>query len=131
MANNNRVPDQTATKFLDTARHSLGREIDRLRTIILNANAAIRENIKWNGPNYSIDGEGRITMRIHPPTLVQVVFHRGAKVKPLRSGGLIAWKADDRGVVTFSGMDDILQHQETFANMVQAWSAAVIPGPEK
>ena len=41
----------------------------------------LTEGIKWNGPNYSINGEDRITIRINPPKQLQVIFHRGAKVK--------------------------------------------------
>ena len=55
------------TRFLDELHHPLRREIEALRVIILQANALLGENIKWNGPNYSVGAEDRITMRIQPP----------------------------------------------------------------
>ena len=67
--------------FLDEQNHPLRKEIQLLRQSILSANKNLSENIKWNGPNYCLDKEDRITMKIQPPKNIQIVFHRGAKVK--------------------------------------------------
>ena len=68
------------TDFLDEQKHPFRKEIEQLRNYILSANTALTENIKWNGPNYCLDNEDRITMRIQPPTKqAQLIFHRGAK----------------------------------------------------
>lgn len=65
------------TKFLDDLNHSLRNEIEELRQTILSADIDLSEN----GPNYSHDTNDRITMRINPPKQLQLIFHRGAKVK--------------------------------------------------
>tara|TARA_R110002050_G_scaffold286468_2_gene436894 strand:+ start:8262 stop:8543 length:282 start_codon:yes stop_codon:yes gene_type:complete len=69
------------TKFLDDLKYPLRKEIEELPTIIVQTASHLSENIKWNGPNYSSENGDRITMRIQPPKQVQLIFHRGAKVK--------------------------------------------------
>ena len=72
--------NEEVTALLDQVHHSSRAGIDRLRNIILSTDETLTENIKWNGPNYSVGGEDRITMKIQPPTRpVQLIFHRGAK----------------------------------------------------
>jgi hypothetical protein len=66
--------------FLDELNHPFRGEIDYLRNSILSAQPELNENIKWNGPNYSIGEEDRVTMRVQPLKMqVQLIFHRGAK----------------------------------------------------
>lgn len=120
------------TSFLDNLNHPLRKEIEKLRHYILSANAGLTENIKWNGPNYCFEGEDRITMRIHPPKQLQLIFHRGAKVlaQPEKrfvdnDEGLLAWKANDRAVATFKSMDDITSKEALLSNVVNEWIRAV------
>lgn len=75
------VLNPEVTAFLDVMNHPLRDLIENLRRVILTADPDLVEGIKWNGPNYSLNGQDRITMRIHPPKQVQLVLHRGAKVK--------------------------------------------------
>ncbi|MEZ4902822.1 MAG: DUF1801 domain-containing protein [Spirosomataceae bacterium] len=71
--------NKEVTKFLNDLNHPLRTEIEMLRHLILEANNSLAENIKWNGPNYCIATEDRITMRILPPKQIQLIFHRGVK----------------------------------------------------
>lgn len=66
--------------FLDECNHPLRKEIEKLRVVILSSEKKLTENIKWNGPNYSIGDIDCITMNIQPPKIIQLIFHRGAKV---------------------------------------------------
>ena len=88
--------------FLDELNHPLRVEIDFLRNIILDSNDKIDENIKWNGPNYTVQNQDRITMRIQPPKQIQLIFHRGAKKleQPKEKlindeSNLLIWKEND------------------------------------
>lgn len=78
------------TNFLDELSHPLRNEIEFLRNCILLTNKNLTESIKWNAPNFCINDEDRITMRIHPPKQIQLIFHRGAKVQALPKSNLIA-----------------------------------------
>ena len=116
------------TKFLDELNHPLRDEIEQLRKIILSAKSSIEENIKWNGPNYTFNGEDRITMKIQPPKNVQLIFHRGAKVleipteKLLKEDfGILNWKGNDRAVATFVIMEEIVSTKESLQKIIEEW----------
>lgn len=119
------------TQFLTNQPHPLVHEINHLREIILTAHPALSENIKWNGPNFHLQGEDRITMHIHPHKQIQLIFHRGAKPLPLSkdrlikdSSNLLIWKTNDRAVATFKTMEDIEANRAAVAQIVQQWLKA-------
>lgn len=116
------------TSFLDEQDHPLRAEIEYLRKIILKAESTLVENIKWNAPNYRFKEVDRVTLRIHPPRQVQIIFHRGAKVKaqPRKRliddpSGLLQWKENDRATLTFKTLKEIKQAQKTIVDIVNRW----------
>ncbi|TLU99520.1 DUF1801 domain-containing protein [Dyadobacter luticola] len=116
------------TQFLDELAHPLRSEIDALRSIILSADTRLNENIKWNGPNYSIGGGDRITMKILPPTKIQLIFHRGAKVKEQPNARLIEdenhlllWKENDRAIATFNTLESIETSKDALIKIIHDW----------
>jgi len=116
------------TEFLDNQNHSFRNEIEQLRNIILNANAELTENIKWNGPNYCFEKNDRINMKIQPPKVVQLIFHRGAKVLAQPTDklinddfGLLVWKENDRAVATFKNRNDIENNKENLLKIINDW----------
>jgi hypothetical protein len=118
--------------FLDQTNHPFRLEIDHLRSIILAASPLLSENIKWNGPNYSVEDEDRITMRVHPPKQqVQLIFHRGAKkqVQPTERlitdpSGILKWKENDRAIATFQSLEAIEHAKKTLTTFIQSWIQA-------
>ncbi|MCA0363050.1 MAG: DUF1801 domain-containing protein [Bacteroidetes bacterium] len=127
--NTNLNPEVTA--FLDGQSHPLRENIEILRGIILESNPEIRENIKWNGPNYCFEDKDRITMRIHPPKQVQLILHRGAQkiAQPATRliedvSGLLDWKENDRAVATFKNIETINTEKENLQNIVNKWIEA-------
>ncbi|HTF16790.1 MAG TPA: DUF1801 domain-containing protein [Chryseolinea sp.] len=131
MAIKKQLTGDDVSKFLDGLDHPLRKEIDQVRRIILAAGTELAENIKWNGPNFTHRGEDRITMRIHPPTQIQLVFHRGAVAlkqpsSPIISdaSGLLVWKANDRAVATLRSEPDITKRKSALTRIVNAWIEA-------
>ena len=125
--------NKEVTRFLDELHHPLREEIEALRLIILEASALLEENIKWNGPNYSVGAEDRITMKIQPPKQIQLVFHRGAKVKEQPkerlvqdTSGLLAWRENDRAIASFKDKEAVEAGRGALSGIVQAWIAATI-----
>ncbi|MBU3026368.1 DUF1801 domain-containing protein [Zobellia galactanivorans] len=120
------------TTLLDELNHPFRNEIELLRICILKTNNGLEENIKWNGPNYSIDNEDRITMRVQPPTKqIQLIFHRGAKKQEQPNDKLIAnksqmlvWKENDRAIVTFKSLQDIERGKTELTTIVNEWIKA-------
>ena len=119
------------TAFLDKMNHPLRAEIEYLRNTILNVDAGLVEGIKWNGPNYSFNGEDRITIRISPPKQLQIVLHRGAKVKEQPEGKILTgtydnlvWKQNDRAIVSFKTMEEIQKKHPMLEEIVAKWIEA-------
>lgn len=118
------------TSFLDKQNHPLRPEIEKLRVLILTAVPGLTENIKWNGPNY-VDGDAdRITVKIHPPKKIQLIFHRGvAKRQPPpdrlinSNASFLSWKENDRAVAGFQNMKEILAAEDELSLVIGQWIA--------
>lgn len=119
------------TEFLDALKHPLRAEIEQLRQIILGSNTGLTENIKWNGPNYCYNEQDSVTMKIQPPKLIQLVFHRGAKkiAQPKDRlikdpSGLLTWKENDRAIATFKNTDEIIKAKQSLEEIIKDWIIA-------
>lgn len=119
------------TKFLDELKHPFRKEIEQLRNYILAANSNLVENLKWNAPNYCFNNQDRITMKIHPPKNIQIIFHRGAKKQEQPKDKLIndnsiflIWKENDRATVTFKNITDIKNAETNLKRIVNKWIEA-------
>lgn len=113
--------------FMDKLEHPLKTEIETLRKIILAADQAVQEEIKWNAPSFYIT-EHFATFKLRPIQTVQIVFHTGAKVKKQSSAiaindpsGLLEWVTKDRCLATFSDIHDVQTKQTSFTDIVRQW----------
>jgi len=117
-------------QFIVGLEHSLKAEIERLRAIILRANDGITEQIKWKAPSFCYRGDDRVTMKLHPASQIQLVFHRGARPKDTAdftfedSSSLLKWAAKDRGIVTFRTMAEIEANEAALRDLVNRWVIA-------
>jgi len=115
------------TKFLDEINHPHRNLIDELRNFILENNNLI-ENIKWNSPNYIFLNKDIITMKLFPQKQVQIILHRGAKVKEQpkertlkNEYDIIDWKANDRAVITFYNLEELNEKMDMFKDVIKNW----------
>ena len=124
------VRANTVDQFMAELEHPLKAEIERLRAIILGADDGITEQIKWKAPSFCYRGDDRVTMKLHPTNQIQLIFHRGAKVKDTADftfedrSGLLKWAARDRGVATFRNMSEIETNETALADLVNRWMLA-------
>lgn len=123
---------QSVDDFLDALSHKRIGDIRALRQIVLGADPAITEQIKWNAPSFCWEGKDCITMRLHPGDRLELVFHRGAKVVD-NSGfnfddptGRITWATADRGVLLV--IDPLAEREEILA-LVEGWIVATGGAP--
>ncbi|MFG2044024.1 DUF1801 domain-containing protein [Dactylosporangium sp. NPDC048998] len=114
--------------LLDSLDHPMKDSADRLRRAILASDEGITEHVKWNAPSFRFAGEDRVTFRFHPKGQLQLVFHRGAKVREDRDSfvfhddtGLLQWPAADRGVVTLASAADADAAQDRIVQLVGRW----------
>jgi hypothetical protein len=125
----NRSPE--VDRFMAGLNHPLKEEIEQLRAAILNSNDAITEHIKWKAPSFCYADEDRVTFRLYPEDRVQLVFHRGAKVKDDAANfafddhtGLLRWVANDRAVVALQDVEDVEAKRADLVEVVNRWVVA-------
>jgi hypothetical protein len=118
---------QEVDRFISGLDHPLKEEVERLRTAILDSNDEITEHVKWNAPSFCCAGEDRVTFRLFPEDRVQLIFHRGSKVKGDAEDfvfdddtGLLRWVAADRAVVA---LQDAKARQRDLVDVVNRWVA--------
>jgi hypothetical protein len=124
--------NEAVTLFLAELNHPLKLEIEHLRTIILEANGELDEIIKWNAPSYVYQNIDCITFKIYPPKAIQLIFHRGAKVKVQLKDRLIddtsrllVWKENDRALLSFSNFEEIKSKEKELITIIQKWINAI------
>lgn len=115
-------------EFMRTFEHPLKAEIEAVRRLILDADPAIKEGIKWKAPSFCVQ-EYFATTHIRNTQAVQVILHLGAKVRQIPKvtiddpNGLLEWLAKDRATVKFSDMQMVKASGEAFQNIVRQWIA--------
>jgi uncharacterized protein YdhG (YjbR/CyaY superfamily) len=119
--------DPAVTAYLRELDHPLKREIEAVRKTILGVSRAIGEGIKWNAPSFRTT-DYFATVNVRSRDAVQLIFHRGAKVKDNTTkmeiadpAGLIRWLATDRCLVTLGAGRDVQGRQKALAAIVRAW----------
>lgn len=114
--------------FLDALDHPRKPEILALRRIILGADPAIGEGIKWNAPSFRTS-EWFATFHLRAKNGVQIILHFGAKVRD-KSGAraaiddpesLLQWLGDDRASAAFRDMADVEAKESAFTAVIQQW----------
>jgi hypothetical protein len=119
---------QEVDRFMEGLNHPLKEGVEQLRMAILDSNYQITEHIKWKAPSFCYAGEDRVTFRLYPENRVQLVFHRGAKVKSDAGDfafeddtGLLRWVADDRAVVALRDVKDAQDKLPALVDVVNRW----------
>lgn len=120
---------QQVVEFLNNLEHPLKKEIEEVRTIILNVNEHITEHIKWNAPSFCFNNEDRITFNLQGKGFFRLIFHCGAKKKDRQepgplfedATGLMDWVSGDRAIVKIAGMNDVEANREKLGEVVARW----------
>ena len=125
----NRAPE--VSTFLRDLQHPLKDGVIAVRDAILASDDAITERIKWKAPSFCYRGDDRVTFRLRPGDRLQLVFHRGVKVRtdaddfvfddPQR---LLEWAAPDRATLTLRTVDDVQARLPAVVELVGRWMRA-------
>lgn len=99
--------------YLRSLKHPMRDAASALRSAIVAGVPGVTEHIKWNAPSFVVGGEDRVTFRMHPKGLLQLILHRGVRVRADSAEfvfddptGLIVWATPDRGVITLGTASD-------------------------
>lgn len=118
----------TVAEYLQTFAHPLKAEIETVRALILAADPAIQEGIKWNAPSFCVR-EYFATIHVKNTRAVQIILHLGARPKQTAAfaiddpAGLLEWLGPDRASIKFSDLAAIQTQQDTFQHIVRQWIA--------
>ncbi len=113
--------------FFASLKHPLKKEIAEIRAIILGADKAISEGVKWNSLSFKT-ADYFVTVNLRSTNAVQLVFHRGAKSKDGEREmsvpdpkGLIKWVSSDRCLVTPGKGLEIAANRKAVEAIIKAW----------
>jgi hypothetical protein len=114
--------------FIHALEHAHKDAILAARAIILGADPAITESVKWNAPSFATS-EHFATFHLRHKAGIQVVLHLGAKPRPdatVRAdiadpAGLLDWRSPDRAVVVFRDAAEVADKEAAFAAVVREW----------
>ena len=120
-------PATTVASFLEALDHPLKAEIVMLRSVLLDADPTITEEVKWNAPSFRTS-EHFATMHLRGKDSFQLILHLGAKAKRTvpsgaiaDPGGLLKWLGPDRASVTFKGAGDVKRKQSSAVSIIRQW----------
>lgn len=123
--------DPDVVAFLRALDHPLKSAVESLRQVVLDANPAIREGIKWNSPSFkTVDWFATINLRArNGKERVWLILHTGATKKASATTGvpvadptgLLEWLAKDRCLVTFADRQDVEAKRVALQAIVREW----------
>lgn len=122
---------EKVNQFLQNSEHPLKECIYLIRNIILDSGNNLTEHIKWNAPSFCFNNEDRITFKLNSKDNIQIIFHRGAKVKEIPknklisdSTGILKWATNDRAVATFVSLEQINENKNKLLKIINEWIEA-------
>ena len=98
------TPEQV-DEFMDKLDHPFKAEVQMVREIIKNVNKDITEQIKWNAPSFSYQGESLVTFNLWEKKRIHLVFHN-PMISRVKSK-LLEGDYDHRRMTYFNDKPDI------------------------
>jgi hypothetical protein len=117
--------------YISKLKHPLKEVIAALRRIILDADAEIGEEIKWNAPTFFYTGEMKpfnpkeykryiVVFNLYRRDCIRLVFPSGAKIKGSKEL-LEGDYPDGRRLALFRNMDDVTSRSRTLQQAIKQW----------
>lgn len=119
------LPDD-ASAFLAALDHPLKTDIEAVRKLILGADSAIADGVKWNSLSFR-HTDWFATVNLRSKDVIQLVMHTGAKAKDNPKlnipdeNGLLVWLAKDRALATLGAGKTLKTNAKAFEAIVKAW----------
>lgn len=113
--------------YIETLEHPHRESLVAVRTIVLDADSAIAERIKWKSPSFyaaTVDGKGTdlgaFELRAQDFLRLVLVFPNGLVADP---EGIMLGTWPDRREVRFLSLDDVGDKREALTGIVREWVA--------
>jgi hypothetical protein len=116
-------------------KHPLKNVVEQLRTIILGADPAIGEEIKWNAPAFFYTGPMApfdpkqhkrhvAVLNFFKKDCLRVIFPSGAAIGD-KSGLLVGDYADGRRLALFASMEEVESKKQALEHAIRIWMKMV------
>ena len=121
--------------YVRAMKHPLKSVVEELRAIILNADPAIGEEVKWNAPAFFYTGTMAefdpkqhkrhvVVFNLFKKDCVRLVFPSGASIGDT-SGLLVGDYADGRRLALFSSIDEVHSKRLALERVIKKWLNAL------
>jgi hypothetical protein len=107
-------------------------DVESLRELVRDADPRLVEVVKWNSPDYQLDGVDRLTINAAGKGPVRLILHFGTdraedkNAAPTFSGdpgGLLTWHSDIRASLTQPKVDERTESRDAMITVIRAWLA--------
>lgn len=104
--------------YMAAKSHPLEKEINRVRTIVLESDLRIGEVIKWSSPTFIYKGN-MASFFMNAKKNVSLMFHKGALLDDPH--GVLDGDGKEGRVMRFKNMEDIEFKKDGLQAVVQSW----------
>lgn len=107
-------------------------DVDVLRALVFEAKPGLTEIVKWNSPNYVLDGVDRLTINAAGTGPVRLILHFGTgraedtAAAPAFAGdpeGLLTWHSNIRASLALPAPAELALKREAILGLIRAWLA--------
>jgi len=126
------MPERFATvdEFLAAQAPEQRAAVESLRALVLEAEPGLTEIVKWNSPDYTLDGVDRLTINAVGARPVRLILHFGTRraedkaAAPTFSGdpdGLLTWHSDIRASLVMPPAAELASRRDAIVRVIRAW----------
>lgn len=105
-------------KYLKEKQHPLTKEIKRVREIILEVDADVKECIKWSSPTFTYKGN-MASFFMNAKKHVSLMFHKGALIED--PSGLLVGDGKEGRSAKFDSLEEIEKRKGDLQKVVRTW----------
>ena len=122
----------TVDEFLAAQTPERRADVESFRELVHEAEPELVEVIKWNSPDYRLDGIDRLTINAAGKGPVRLILHFGTTrteskgVAPAFSGDpgrLLTWHSDIRASLVLPKPDELIKKRDAIIEVIRAWLA--------
>ena len=135
------MPERFATveDFLAAQEPRRRADVETLRALVREAEPALTERVKWNSPDYQLDGVDRLTINAAGKGPVRLILHFGTAhaedrgAAPTFTGdpdGMLTWHSNIRASVALPDAAELPGQRDAIIALIRAWLAEGPPSSD-
>ncbi|WP_035738944.1 DUF1801 domain-containing protein [Flavobacterium subsaxonicum] len=136
MAKQKLTDNEQVTNYITTSIHPLAATMEALRQVILDADASVSEQIKWNAPAFYYNGamaafdakdykRDIVVFNLRKNDYILLIFPTGASIDDDPTGILEGDYADGRRMVFIYSKDDLSSKKNALQQVIKNWLTKV------